>query len=396
MSKGNKLITTKTPTVKSAVKLVRGIKSSTRLHLYVKACGRCQFAGCNRDLMQHELTQTKGNFGEMAHVVAFEEDGPRGRQEERPIDINCIENLMLLCAPCHKLIDDNPADYPREKLEFFKQEHENRIKIVAELGPGMKSALLIFKSPIRGQDVSIDENHIRQAMLPYYPVSSKGSRIDLTNQKESQESSEFLEIAKSQIMRAVSSLFDLGGEMEKASHLSVFGIGPMVQLMFLGAALSNKVPTSFYQKHRDTDDWKWKTEGSLATYKLSKIKQGSVDAPVVLVLALSGTIPFANLPDPYTKDASIYEITLDGPAPHPMFLRQKADLDAFRSVYLETLGIIIKEHGLIETISVFPAVPAPIAIMCGRERLPKVHPKLRVYDFDHANGGFKFQAIVGD
>lgn len=396
MSNGNKSIATKSSPVKSPVKLIRGIKSSTRLHLYVKACGRCQFMGCNRDLMQHELTQTEGNFGEMAHVVAFKEDGPRGREGERPKNINYIENLMLLCAPCHKLIDDNPADYPREKLEFFKQEHENRIKIVTELGPGMKSAVLIFKAPIRGQDVSIDENHIRQAMLPYYPVSSRGSRIDLTNQKESQESSEFLEIAKSQIKRVVSSLFDIGGEVEKASHLSVFGIGPMVQLMFLGAALSNKVPTSFYQKHRDTDDWNWKTEGRLVAYKLSKIKHSGEKAPVVLMLALSGTIPFENLPASYKENASIYEITLDGQTPHPMFLRQKADLDAFRSVYLETLGMITKEHGLIEMISVFPAAPAPIAIMCGKERLPKVHPKLRVYDFDHANGGFKFQAIVGD
>jgi len=63
-----------------------------------------------------------------------------------------------------------------------------------------------------------------------------------------------------------------------------------------------------------------------------------------------------------------------------MFLSQKADLDAFRSVYLETLGMITKEHGLIETISVSPAAPPPIAIMCGivPRYLSRVyrHPKI--------------------
>jgi hypothetical protein len=116
----------------------------------------------------------------------------------------------------------------------------------------------------------------------------------------------------------------------------------------------------------------------------------------VLILALSGTIPIENLPDSYKENASIYQISLDEQTPNTTFLNQKADLEAFKAIYSETLGLISAEHGLLETISVFPAVPAPIAIMCGRERLPKVHPKLRVYDFDHANGGFKFQAIVGD
>jgi hypothetical protein len=30
----------------------------------------------------------------------------------RPEDINSPDNLVLLCAACHKLIDDRPDDYP--------------------------------------------------------------------------------------------------------------------------------------------------------------------------------------------------------------------------------------------------------------------------------------------
>jgi hypothetical protein len=81
--------------------------------------------------------------------------------------------------------------------------------------------------------------------------------------KGQEETPNFLETAKALIKRKLNLLFDNDGEVEKAEHLSIFGIGPMVQLMILGAALSNKVPASLYQSHRDTEDWTWKTEGRL-------------------------------------------------------------------------------------------------------------------------------------
>jgi hypothetical protein len=58
------------------------------------------------------------------------------------------------------------------------------------------------------------------------------------------------------------------------------------------------------------------------------------------------------------------------------------------------LGLVVNKHGLLETIDVFPAVPAPIAVLCGRELLPKVHPKLRVFDYDKLQGGFTFKLEV--
>ena len=44
------------------------------------------------------------------------------------------------------------------------------------------------------------------------------------------------------------------------------------------------------------------------------------------------------------------------------------------------------------------AKPVPsqqmVAVLCGRETLPKVHPALRVFDYDKANGGFVYQLTV--
>jgi hypothetical protein len=56
--------------------------------------------------------------------------------------------------------------------------------------------------------------------------------------------------------------------------------------------------------------------------------------------------------------------------------------------------MIGKNHPGIHDLHLFPAVPAPIAVLCGREVLPKIDPKLLVYDADKANGGFTLALTV--
>jgi hypothetical protein len=116
--------------------------------LIARSAGRCEFRGCNEFLFTHPLTGDHGNFGENAHIVAFREGGPRGRDGERPTNIDSIENLLLLCAPCHHLIDTKPNKYPRAELEAHKREHEARIKRVTALGPAMQTTVL----PSKGTD----------------------------------------------------------------------------------------------------------------------------------------------------------------------------------------------------------------------------------------------------
>src|SRR3974390_2079523 len=91
----------------------RHIPEATKILLAARAGGRCEFRGCNRYLFEHPLTLQRGNFSEHAHIVAFSELGPRRMDGPRPDDINSPDNLVLLCAQCHKLIDDRPEDYPR-------------------------------------------------------------------------------------------------------------------------------------------------------------------------------------------------------------------------------------------------------------------------------------------
>lgn len=373
----------------------RRIGDFVRTLLFVRSAGRCEFDGCNEDLLQHPLTLQEGNFAEMAHIVAFKKAGPRGEEGDRPEDINSGDNLMLLCARCHKQIDDDPVTFPRARLEAAKKEHEARIAHVTAIGPDRRTAVLSFSAPIGGNIVApASRAQIFKAVLPRYPASKDGLTIDLGDLAGLREGDAFYNVAQQKIDHELDRFFAVGGDSAGAGHVSVFGIAPIPLLIHLGAKLTNKVPSDFYQRHRDTEDWTWKVDGEPVRYSVTLRSEGKPGGPVGLVLALSGSVPREALPEHLQEGAWVYEVTLDGRAPDPTFLRRSEDLDAFRIAYQEALGVIAAKHGLLPKIDIIPAIPAPVAVLVGRERLPKVHPSLRVYDRDHTKGGYVFTIEV--
>jgi len=111
-------------------------------------------------------------------------------------------------------------------------------------------------------------------------------------------------------------------------------------------------------------------------------------------MSLSGKVRLSDLPDSQRKSSTVYELTLLGQTPRPTYLRTQKDLEAFKIAYQHLLGRIVQEHGLIEGIDLFPAIPASVAVLCGRELLPKVHPGLRVFDYNKKSGGYTLQMEV--
>lgn len=370
----------------------RGVPPLVRLFLFVAAGGRCEFDGCNKYLLEHHVTLTAGNFAEMAHIVAFREDGPRGRSDARPVDIHRAENLMLLCPECHKHIDDHPERFPVATLRKYKEHHERHILHMTSLRPEYRTSVLMLTANIGDQGTFIPFDQIIEALAPRYPASKPGKLIDLTPIPIHDTAS--LETAREAVRRGLAAIYDTGGEAQTVKHLSVFALAPMPLLVDLGARLSNKIPTDLYQRHRDTEDWTWKQGEATASYMFAIVQRGTDPNKAALIMSLSGTIRVQDLPPTIDQTFTVYQFTLKDAIPHPAFLKTRADLEAFRTSYQALLGSILDHQGIVKELHVFPAVPAPVAILCGRELLPKVHPGLLVYDFDKHKGGFTFQLKV--
>jgi hypothetical protein len=63
-------------------------------------------------------------IGEECHIVAREQDGPRGESELGREERDDYENLILLCCNHHALIDGDAAGWPVARVKAMKAEHE--------------------------------------------------------------------------------------------------------------------------------------------------------------------------------------------------------------------------------------------------------------------------------
>jgi hypothetical protein len=368
------------------VKVPRSKLGLTEVMLAARAGGRCEFRGCNEFLYEHALTGEAGNFAENAHIVAFREGGPRGAGD-RPADIDDIDNLMLLCRRDHKLIDDNPGRYTREELEAHKREHEARIRRVTGLGPSMQTTVLAFTAMIGTFKPVIGRAEISDALLPRYPSDSLHV-LDLTSLGH-EEPGALYEVACRRIIQHVDTLHAVDGPLHATRHLSVFGLAPIPMLVSLGHAIGNKVATDFFQCHRDKPQrWTWYEGEGIARFEVKQIKRGADPARAALMVPLSGPIAADSIPSAIDETYTIYEIGLVGRSPTTGFLRQREDLESFRVAYRGLLATIRGEHTGLRELHVFPAVPAPVAVACGFDLLPKVDPTLVIYDNLMKNGGF--------
>lgn len=340
------------------------------------------------------LTLSETNYSNIAHIVAWERGGPRGDDPLPRAKRNDIENLMLVCTKHHKTIDskENVKDYPKEKLQQFKKWHEDRILSVTDYKPQSRTTVVRLKANVKDRLVEIPVAQIKQAIAPRYPTVTDCD-INLTNFPKG-DSEHYWRTMTDAITEKIRILFEPGIEKEVIEHVSVFAIAPIPVLVHLGRQLSDKIETDVYQRHRSPEGWAWKKRGKRVRYKINKLREGRDTTKVALILSLSGQIKVDDLPDNINQDFTVYEIGLNGQQPTALFLRTRGDLEEFKIVYHGFLGMLKEDHGTVAELHLFPAVSAPIAVMCGRERLAKVAPSLLVYDNELERGGFKFALKV--
>ena len=374
---------------KSESKITRStIPEHARLKLWVKAAGRCEFRGCNEPVWRNNLTLSDGNFGEVAHIIGASEDGPRGNEESVDLRID-YSNLMLLCQRCHKEIDDDPDRYTTELLRRWKQEHEKRIEIQTNYPEEIhKSTVVLFTVKIKNRITRINPEAYRNAMFPKYPPD-EGIKIDNQEFDRHGDKSEWAAYARV-IERKIRRSIEEGIDEIKIKHFSIFAIGPMPLLMFLGRCIGDTIPADLYQRHRNIKDtskiWSWETEKqeTQTSYIVNPIQVVENSENVAIILALSDTIEkdkYANFVD---DTFSIYEITIENPSLH--FLRNPKQLEHFSYEYRKLLNQVQTTHGHRCKVFILPAVPISIAVECGRVLLPTKDPEIFACEYYDEDG----------
>lgn len=372
----------------------RNILRSVERELWGRAAGRCEFAGCNRPLYKSPVTQESVNISEKAHIYAFAKKGPRGRGKlKTDVEaLNKVENLILVCHDCHRIIDQNSdgGRYTADVVRQFKAEHERRIAMVSGIHECKKSVVVLYGANIGDEVSPLRPMLAYSAMFPnHYPSEEQPIALNMSWEGKDNDAGYWATEEKNLV---ASFEKRVRPEMDRGGHFSIFGLAPIPLLVKLGSLLTDKTPCRVHQLQREpAQNWMWTSAGDNTQYIVSEPERD--DRPPALVIALSATISHSRINESLDHEAAIWRITID--APNNDFLNTESQLSRFREAVRKVMVRIADRHGQAMPLSIFPAIPVAAAIELGRVRMPKADMPWVLYDHNNKAGAFIRTLTIG-
>ncbi|MGK0420696.1 MAG: hypothetical protein ACJAT9_000355 [Polaribacter sp.] len=96
---------------------------STVKKLFGFSNNNCASPVCNNNLIEDDVV-----IGEICHIEAAEDNGPRFNKDSNDEYRRSFDNLLILCPSCHKKIDSDISKYKTPLVTEWKKEHESKIK----------------------------------------------------------------------------------------------------------------------------------------------------------------------------------------------------------------------------------------------------------------------------
>jgi SMODS-associated and fused to various effectors sensor domain len=370
---------------------VTNVSAKTRLLLWGKSAGWCQYRGCIERLTIDPLTKAEFNQAYIAHIVADKPGGPRGDERLSPLLKDDLSNLMLLCDRHHRLVDKEDVDgHPVDFLKEMKEEQEFRIGLQTQIQPERQSEIILFSSNVGEHSAFVNYQKSSNALARQgrYPARDESNTINLgyRNSYLKDNEDDFWRTEPENIRRQVEQNISSRLRNQGIPHMSIFGIGPMPLLMYLGRLLSDISAASVYQLHREpVQDWLWRDQPEEFEYCIRK-PENALGIPV-LKLSLSWSIEDERIePMMSGSEYSTWEVTIEDP--NNDFLHSKIQLQRFRELIRPLFDEIRDAHGQDSIIHLFPAVPVSIAVETGRAWQSKAHPTIKIYDQNQSRNGF--------
>lgn len=366
----------------------RSPSQNTRLIVWGRAAGRCQYTNCgerlDQDLVSGELSK---NFADLAHNIASSPNGARGHSNQSHELADDPDNILLLCGKHHREIDDRQktGTYCVEAVRAMKRASERRIDKLLSNPAAPATHILRMSATVGDNETAIPLKECIDAVVPTFTLTD-GQAIDIKlrgmEHKDSDSDYYPIEIVnlRRRFEREIRGRFE-AGEMQ---HLAVFAFAPIPILMELGRLVSDLSEATVYGRHREpSPSWTWPNDAPPLTFSKSRGHAGP--SRVALKLSITAEVGDNRVSPVFGGDeVSIWEIRSDRLGSSA--LRNGADLGRFRRLVGEILDEIRLQHGSEIDLSIFPAIPIPCAVEFGRVWQPKVHLAFNVYDETPGHG----------
>lgn len=356
--------------------------------LWGKAAGCCEL--CSSPVYEEGLLRQAGNYSNIAHINAASPGGPRYDAEQTPQERGAIENLMLLCRACPKLIDDNPDDFTAPMLRAVKADREQAIASLMEGLKQEKCAVLKYLVPFGESNFSISDTEWKRALFSRRLAFNGHHAFDLNRSGESaRDASSIPSLAKSletNVARFRELEYDPG-------PIAVFALAPQPLLIKLGCLLGDETELIVFQRSRTEGKWCGSNHAHNPAFELKTLSRLDGASEAALVLSISGVV------NPRTLPVNMRGLTLPTfeiavPSAEVGAADHSQAAEKFRPFATDALYRIHQVNPDVRMLHIFPAMPASLNVVFGAALNTNVIPRYVVYE--KRDGIFAKSLTIGE
>lgn len=348
----------------------KAIPQKVKFELAILSGARC--SRCNVYLKEDFLTKTGSNFLEHAHIIGSSDFGPRG--EIGATDKESIENILIVCPTCHKIIDDDLETYNNQVLFDMKLKHETRIRYLTSLTEHKRLVPVVFHSNIGNHHVLFSKDQIVNSILREGSYPYDNLTLDLSiNSSLTDNQTSYYEEAR----REIDHKFIQYQKIISEHPTALFALAPQPLLIYLGFKLGNATKINVKQRSRELQSWEWVNEDEDINYIIEQPKQINIYNSVSLVIAISDTVSKKRI-ESVQSNSDVW--ILSTKSPNMNIIKGPKMIEKFKQETMILFSIIKDTYGLNTVVNVFPVMPNSLAVEFGRVWMPKINNPLIIYD----------------
>lgn len=364
------------------------VPESTRIRLWAKSAGRCVFCAAylldGSDWYWHAIP-----VGQIAHIVGASsgKNAPRGESDLDANERAFEENLMLLCYPCHKRIDDKAYvdKYTVEFLTQQKQLHERRVREVTDFATLRPTSVVTVSADIRGTAAPVSLAQVAEALRAegYTGMGDDTHNGAFTLHLPGNANDGWAWDAHRTELDRLTARVAEAVKAGKIETVSVFALAPIPSLVYLGSKLDDKTEIRLFRRKRidDLTAWAWGEGTPTPTFNIDLVSSPTSASEATVIVELSSPVKESRLP---SNLASLPRVTISptGQIPHPELINTRVALEEFERVWREALARIESILPDVRTLHLVSSAPVPAAVAMGRHRMRSAHPTMVVYQLN--------------
>jgi hypothetical protein len=344
--------------------------------LWGRAAGRCAMPDCRVELILDDSAYDPiAVIGEIAHVGASSDAGPRPSALRNLSARDEYNNLILLCRNCHAKIDGQPRRYSVEALHKLKADHEAWVRAsLPERGRSPEP----WKVVILEGAHPVDLHRVTQALGPDQ-IDGDPHVLRVCPDQDSWAA------IQDQTCSFVQDLLNRPDRF--GIRLAVFPLAPISACLLLGHFLADRPHVRLFQYHRHRQSWEWEP-GADASTSLRAIgiprTRTRRAGQVIVRLEVSATV-HSGAVRRVCRDA-MADVRLQVAQPSTGWLRAREQLDSLGQQAHELFELLRQRLPRACTWHLLVAAPAPVAVRIGQALNPTMIPRVQLYEFHRASG----------